>query len=292
METTAWLRDWLALRSAELAARTIEQYDDLITRYISPLIGNTPIEDLTPQLLRSMLAKVAGSGRTRTATLIYALLSAALKELDPNPMLHVRRPSHRPKRIEPWTDAEMLRYMEALPDHPHGLALSLGLVCGLRRGEICGLRWRDVDFVAEELHICNQRQRLATGEIVDARPKSAASTRIIPIPTPLLPALRAARGLPTAYIDSITPSGLDAAHRKLVQRLQLPPIPLHGLRHCFATACLRHGCDMRSLQSLMGHSSYTVTANTYSHPDREMLRRAIDCINDSCYTVLRSNTAP
>lgn len=291
MNLDTWLREWLVLRTAELAPRTVDQYKDLIDRYVSPLIGSIDMRDVSPQDLRSMLATVAGTGKTRTAELIYAMLSAAMKELDVNPMLHVKRPSHRQKRVEPWTDAEIARYLSALYSHRHGLALSLGLLCGLRRGEICGLRWRDVDLNAEELHIVNQRQRLASGEIVDTRPKSATSVRVIPIPRPLLPFLRAARGLPSAYVDSITPSGLDTAHRQLVEKLGLPPICLHGLRHCYATLCLRHGCDMRCLQSLLGHSSYSVTANIYTHPDREMLRHAIDAVIDSCYTVLRSNTA-
>lgn len=287
MSFETWLREWLTLRKAELAPRTVEQYTDLINRYVVPLLGQIPVEDLQPQQVRSALATVAASGKSRTAELIYAMLSAACRELDQNPMSRVKRPAHHPRRIEPWTDAEMLLYMQALQTHPHGLALTLGLVCGLRRGEICGLRWRDVDFAAEELHIVNQRQRLESGEIIDAPPKSAASVRTIPIPAPLLQTLRAARGHPSAYLDNITPNGLDTAHRALVRRLGLPPIPLHGLRHTFATACLRHGCNMRSLQSLLGHSSYTVTANIYSHPDREMLRHAIDSITKSCYTVLR-----
>lgn len=291
MNLDTWLLEWLDLRSADLAPRTVESYRDLITRFVSPRIPEQ-VEDLTPQIIRSALATITREGKTRTAELLYVMLSAALRELDHNPMLKVKRPSHRPKRVEPWTDAQMLTYMQALADHPHGLALSLGLVCGLRRGEICGLRWEDVDFTAEELHIRNQRQRMASGKIIDTRPKSAASDRYIPIPAPLLPVLRASRGLPSAYVDGITPSGLDTAHRRLVRRLGLPPIPLHGLRHSFATAILRHGGDMRSLQTLMGHSSYAVTANIYTHPDREMLRHAIDGICYSCYTVLRSNTAP
>lgn len=290
MQLDTWLKDWLDLRRADLAARTIESYEDLIDHYVTPLLV-IPVEEITPQHIRSALAQISREGKTRTSEMLFVMLSAALRELDPNPMLKVKRPAHRAARVEPWNDAQMAVYWRGLDGHRHGLALSLGLLCGLRRGEICGLRWRDVDFDAEVLHICNQRMRLATGIHIDAPPKSAASDRYIPIPSPILPALRAARGLPDAYVDSITPSGLDQAHRQLVLRLGLPPIPLHGLRHSFATAVLRHGGEMRSLQALMGHSSYTVTANVYSHPDQEMLRRAVDCLVSSCYTVLRSNTA-
>lgn len=286
MTVATWLDDWLALRSLELRPRTIEQYQDLIDRYIVPQIGAVEVSALVPDTIRHLLATIAASGHSRTAELVYVLLRAACRDLDGlDPMRTVRRPAHRQRSPDPWDDQQAASYLAALSDHPHGLALSLAILLGLRRGEVCGLRWGDVDIAAEVIHVRNQRLRLATGEIIDCPPKSAASVRDLPIPAPLLASLRAARGLPTAYVCPLTPSGLDTAHRKLVRRLGLPHIPLHGLRHTMATACIRHGGDMRALQSVLGHSSYTVTANRYTHPDRLMLRAAIDHGPAMCYTV-------
>lgn len=282
MNAYCYLIDWLALRSAELRPRTIESYRDLIDRYIRPSIGSTDVDQLNPDDIRHMLASIAMSGKSRTAELVYVMLRAALADLEPCPMRRVKRPSHVQTSPEAWSDDHIRAYLAALDNHPHGLALSLGLIMGLRRGEICGLRWSDIDFPNGTLSVCNQRQRLATGEIVDCPPKSASSVRILPIPDGLMTRLRRSRQF-SGYLCSLTPSGLDAAHRALVRRLDLPYIPLHGLRHSMATACIRHGGDMRSLQSLLGHASYTTTANRYTHPDREMLRRAIDQSAASCY---------
>jgi len=286
MTVATWLTDWLSLRKPELKPRTIESYADLINRIIIPRIGETALSALTPADVRHLLATITAEGHGRTAESVYVLLCAAFKDFDgPSPMRTVRRPAHRQKSPTPWNDQEAAIYLAALADHPRGLGLALALLMGLRRGEVCGLRWGDIDFSAGVLHVCNQRIRLATGEIIDAPPKSETSIRDLPVPAKLLQQLRAARGLPAAYVCPLTPSGLDQAHRKLVARLGLPPLPFHGLRHTFATACIRHGGDMRALQSVLGHSSYAVTANRYTHPDTLMLARAIDTGTAMCYTV-------
>lgn len=283
MDLLTWLNDWVSLRRSELAPRTIEQYEHLISRWIGPAIGDLDLSALSPERIRHALAEIPHG---RTAELCYVLLSAALKEHDPALMARVRRPAHRQKQPSPWSDEQIAVYLDALKAHRHGLALSLAIQCGLRRGEICGLKWSNVDFDAEELHIVSQRQRLESG-IVDCPPKSFSSIRDVPIPASLLPRLKAARGMPSAYVDPITPNALDTAHRTLVRRLGLPPLPLHGLRHSMATACLRHGGDMRSLQAILGHSSYATTANIYTHPDRQMIRHAVDVAVTACYTVLQ-----
>lgn len=286
MNVQKYLQDWLALRSAELKPRTKEQYTDLITRFIVPAVGLIEANELSDEDIRHMIANICATGHTRTAELVYVLCRCALADLDNLNFRKIRRPAHKQHTPAAWSDADMLAYLAALKDHPHGLALSLGLVLGLRRGEICGLRWRDVDFEAEEIHITNQRIRLASGALVDAPPKSETSARTIPVPAPLLSALKASRGLPAAYVCTLTPSGLDSAHRRLVSALGLPPIPLHGLRHSMATSCIRHGGEMRSLQQLLGHASYATTANRYTHPDRAMLKKAVDAASTFCYTVL------
>lgn len=282
MNVSSWLNDWLLLRSGELRPRSIESYRDLLDRYVLPSIGSIEINALSPADIRHLLASVVGSGKTRTAELIYVMLKSALADLESNPMFRVKRPAHVQKSPDAWSDDDIRRYLAALDNHRHGIALSLGIMLGLRRGEICGLRWSDIDFSEGVLHVRNQRQRLATGEIVDCPPKSATSVRCIPIPSDLLQLLRARRQI-GGYVCTISPSGLDAAHRALVRSLRLPYIPLHGLRHSMATACIRHGGDMRSLQSILGHASYATTANRYTHPDRDMLRRAIDLSIPACY---------
>lgn len=284
MTIKQWLTDWLTLRAPALKPRTVESYADLIARYVAPAIGEIPLEDLRAPEIAHMLAAISAAGKTRTAEMVFVMLRAAFRDLEPSPMKRVPRPAHVQKTPEAWTDDQIIAYMRALDGHRQQLPLTLGLMLGLRRGEICGLRWEEIDFSRREVHIINQRQRLATGEIIDCSPKSAASVRTLPIPDALWPLLRSRRQL-SGYLCTISPSGLDAAHRRLVGRLELPYIPLHGLRHTMATSCIRHGGEMRSLQKVLGHANYSTTANRYTHPDPEMLRRALENATMPCYTV-------
>lgn len=293
MKVSSWLSDWLILHKAEndLRPRTVESYSDLLGRYVFPAIGDLDMEALTPDHLRHLLAEIVNAGHTRTAELVYIMLNCAFNDLDINPLHRVKRPKHHQKRPEPWTDEQMIVYLSACLDHRHGLALSLALLLGLRRGEICGLRWSDIDFTSQVIHIVNQRVTLSSGITIDCPPKSESGIRDIPIPEDLFPMFKAERGLPSAYLCPLTPSGLDQAHSDLVKRLELPRLPLHGLRHTMASSSIRHGGNLRALQYLLGHASYTTTANIYTHPDRHMLKASLDAAGKPCYTVLQSKKA-
>lgn len=287
MTLATYLSDWLIMHSAasQIKARTVDCYTDMIDRLISPALGSVELEKLTPDDIRHLLAGIIEAGHERTAELVYVLLHAALADRLPLALQGIKRPRHRQNSPKPWSDEQIRQYVAACRQHKHGLAFCLAIMLGMRRGEICGLRWRDIDWDYQEIHICNQRVRLASGALVDCSPKSESSDRTIPIPAALLPRLRAERGFPDAYVCRLTPSGLSHAHAKLVKRLELPHIGLHGLRHSFATSSAKHCSDIRSLQDILGHSSYAVTANIYLHPDHDMLSRAINTPVNLWYNV-------
>ena len=163
MTIKQWLTDWLTLRAPALKPRTVESYADLIARYVAPAIGEIPLEDLRAPEIAHMLAAISAAGKTRTAEMVFVMLRAAFRDLEPSPMKRVPRPAHVQKTPEAWTDDQIIAYMRALEGHRQQLPLTLGLMLGLRRGEICGLRWEEIIFSRREVHIINQRQRLSTG---------------------------------------------------------------------------------------------------------------------------------
>ena len=278
---TQWLTDWLTLRALDVRPRTLECYQDLATRYVIPALGDYDVAELPPLAINALLARTVAEGHGRTAEMVYVLLRSSLADVEPvSPMRRIKRPRHVQHTPEAWSDEHIHAYLAALEGHPHRVALSLAISLGLRRGEVCGLRWRDIDLAEGVLHVCNQRQRMADGSIVDCPPKSASSDRLLPVPAELLGLLRE-QARPCGYVCSLTPSGLDAAHRRLVRSLGLPYIPLHGLRHSFATCVVRHGGDMRCLQSILGHASYATTADRYTHPDILMLGVALEGMSAS-----------
>lgn len=273
MHLREYLTDWLTLKSAALKPRTIESYRYVI-RHICAHLGDMEISALTNFDVGHALAAICAQ-HSRTAEMCFVLLRDAIGDFPNNPMRGVMRPKHVQSSPDAWNDDQIAVYVQSLIGHRHQIPLLLAVSLGMRRGEICGLRWSDIDFDSSTIHICNQRQRMEDGSIIDCTPKSFTSDRVIPVPVQLMRLLREHRQI-GGYVCNITPSGLDSAHRRHVRELSLPPIPLHGLRHSFATACVRHGGSMRALQLLLGHSSYATTANRYTHPDMQMLREAMD----------------
>lgn len=282
MTLEAYLREWVLLRSAGIRPRTVESYESLIRLHIGPAIGDRKLSKLKARHIAAMLKSIVDDGHARTAQLCYALLHAALRSaveerrIERSPIDAVKRPKHRTKRGKAWSKAQTRAYVAAIRGHKHQIAWLLAIGMGLRRGEICGLRWSDVDLRARIIHVHNQRVRLADGRLVDQPPKSDAGTRDLPIPKPIYEVFRRTYQWGDGYVVPITPSALDAAHRTLLRRLDLPYIRLHDLRHTMATNAVRNGAAMRVLADVLGHSDPAVTARFYTHTDPDMMTDTVD----------------
>lgn len=284
-KVSKWVSGWIDRRAPGLAPRTVECYRSVLRLHIAPTIGSRRIDDLKARHISAMLADLLAAGHSRTAQLCYVILRAALADavragkLRSNPADRLDPPRHR--RADPrwWTPDELHRFAVFAQNRPFALAWQLALCCGLRRGELAGLRWVDVDQAAGLIHIRNQRQRVG-GRLIDAPPKSAAGRRDLPIPPGLLPLLERQQllqqacailsGVPPVYVCSpdgspIAPEALNRALAADVAAAGVRPINLHGLRHSMATLAVSLGVSMRVLQQLLGHSSYAVTAGTYAH---------------------------
>ena len=300
MEVSQWLSCWVSLRASGLAPRTLESYRDLIARYIAPAFGSVALEDLSPAAIQSLLAEICDLGHSRTAQLCYVLLHAALAAaarqglLAHNPLDLVMRPRHTRSDARYWSADEMRAFALYCGAARWGHAWLLAMLCGLRRGELAGLRWSDVDLTAGVLHIRNQRQRITGRGVIDCPPKSAAGRRDIPLPAGLADVLRLVKrrqtaqersgGILPAYVVSgidnrpIDPHRLNLALSRDIALAGLRPINLHGLRHSMATAAVSAGVSIKILQSLLGHANFATTADIYAHVRMIDQIRAIDTV--------------
>ena len=305
MTVFQWLSDWISLRSPGLAPRTIESYRALAARHIAPAFGSVALDALSPAAIQSLLAALCTDGHARTAQLVLVLLRAALSDaldlgiIAADPTRRVLRPRHI--RADPrfWSPEEMRAFALYCGAARWGHAWLLAMLCGLRRGELAGLRWSDVDFASGVLHIRNQRLRLVGCGVVDAAPKSASGRRDVPLPGQLVALLRsefrrqrlqqAVGGVLPAYVVSgidnrpIDPHRLNLALSRDIALAGLRPINLHGLRHSMATAAVSAGVDMKVLQALLGHASYTTTADVYAHVLQSEKFDAIDILSRCVY---------
>ena len=162
------------------------------------------------------------------------------------------------------------------------ICVLIALEMGLRVGEVCGLKWFDVDFDNALLYVNRTVQRISCEgkrktKVVISEPKSLSSKRTIPIPEWFLDILKTFKDNADKYILSgentpVEPRTLQYRFAALLKKVDLPSVKFHSLRHAFATNAVKLGFDTKALSEILGHSSVEITLNKYVHPYIEQKR--------------------
>lgn len=169
------------------------------------------------------------------------------------------------------------------------LGIYLCLTTGLRIGEICALRWEDIDMQAGTLQVKRTIERIYIidgekkhTELVLNDPKTPNSVREIPLSAEALSLIKPLMKVVNTrfYVISngskpIEPRTYRAYYKRLMKTLNIPAIKFHGLRHSFATRCIESNCDYKTVSVLLGHSDISTTLNLYVHPNMEQKKRCI-----------------
>ncbi|WP_062650624.1 tyrosine-type recombinase/integrase [Streptomyces maremycinicus] len=238
-----------------------------------------------------------------TVTYVHSVLKSALEhavredELPRNVARNVRATAPRPRRFRPFTATEARQFLDAArADRLHAL-YALALRTGLRKGELLGLHWEDLDLSNGTASIRRSLQRTRTGGLTHLPTKTLASERRIALPTECIRSLKEHRQQQdkereiagSAWRDSglvfTTPTGrpLDPANltrrfRSFLDRAGLRRIRFHDLRHSTATLLLEQGVDLVVIKELLGHAHIGVTAGVYAHVRLRLQRDAIDAL--------------
>ncbi|HIQ71143.1 MAG TPA: site-specific integrase [Candidatus Onthenecus intestinigallinarum] len=263
-----WYTQYLALYKPNLRAKTLESYGHIHGAVISPLIGGHDLTAITAEDVQRVLLAAARHG-PRLAQIAHALLRAVLRRavrsrlISWSPVDAVDRPAHAPAEGAALSDDE---YAAALPVLLEDLPLALAVLAGLRRGEICGLQWGDVDLAAGLIHVRRTRVR-CNGRLVTGPPKSAAGVRSVPIGAPLRPVLARAFVLcPDSWVCPYAPEGLSRRWGAIQRTLHLSRrYRLHDLRHTHATILLANSIDVVAVATRLGHSDASTTLKVYAH---------------------------
>ena len=264
----AWYSQYLQLYKRNLSPRTKESYDQVTRLYIQPTVGDVELEAVSPELLQLAINAAADRGG-RQAQIVYALLHAVLRRayrsrLIPwNPADAIDKPEHEQEQGRALSAADLAAVEPWIQDD---VALSLALYAGLRRGEICGLQWADVDLPLGVIHVRRQRCR-AYGQLIEKQPKSRAGVRDIPNKRELLPILRAAYRLaPRDWVVDVAPEAITRRWSQLQKQQGIGErYRLHDLRHTYGSRLVLDGVNLRVVQYLMGHSKIDITMRVYSH---------------------------
>ena len=289
----AWLDD---VKAPRLRLRSIDGYRDIIEKHLVPAFGQTRLAALRPEHIQAYYARLVseggGDGPLAAQTVLHhhTMLRAALKHavrtglLPRNPTDAVEAP--RPVRHETRTLAaeEAAGFVEAIAGSRWHVFVALALTTGMRRGELCGLRWSDVGFENGRLAVRQTVARVRGKGLVFEPTKSRRSERPIAVSSAMCELLRAHRGqqeeerqeaqplwqdhslvFPRPDGRPMDPTAVSHEFSKLLEKVGLSHVRLHDLRHTMATLLLEAGVHPKVVQERAGHATIGITLDLYSH---------------------------
>ena len=298
------LDEWLETTQLKVKESTYSRYVFLVDRHIRPSLGHIRLSRLTTAEIECFVyqkqkhGKLDGKGglSPKTVSGLLSVIRLSLNYAEKKNYTFTKgiatvSPRQTPTQMHILSEEEQkkleLCIMES-PDNIH-LGILLSLYTGLRIGEICALRWGDIDKEDQTLVVrrtlmriqnVNEEKTGRTRLIIDT-PKTECSNRIIPIPDFLSRILEDNRKGDPAYILTgseryLEPRRYYDKYKKIMQECGLQRFTYHTLRHTFATRCVENGFDLKSLSEILGHANVSTTLQRYVHPSLNLKRRHME----------------
>ena len=288
-------QEWLNAVVNRVKESTLANYRNKFEKHILPEFGDIPCADLTAGRINAFINQKLADGLSASYvrdifTVFKTMLKYAQEEYGFRLSLkNVVLPKAERKQVEKICDTEQKKLVSYLKANMSltAFGILLSLFMGLRIGELCGLKWEDVDFQNKILHIRRTVQRISSAngnrktKIVISAPKSATSFREIAIPDMLMEYFEMFRSEADHFILSgtdkpVEPRTMQYRYKKILQSAEVEDHNYHKLRHTFATNSAEKGFNVKALSAVLGHSNVTLTLNRYIHPDRIYERRLMN----------------
>ncbi len=298
-----WLDKWLdeymifAIRES-----TLDSYRTMVKNQVKPFIGNKRLASLTTADVQKFYNKIKKEGRVRehpvhgktladsmvrgVHMMLHEALDMAVKErlLAKNPTNGTTIPKCNYPEKQILGDNQLETFLEAIKGQEYwGDFFYVEVMTGLRRGEICGLKWQDIDFEESKLHVKRSVSVKRGGSLNIGETKTETGVRCIQLPPSVAELLKKRRQ--TAITEWVFPNFMhpeqpinpNSAYRKLkviLKNAELPLIRFHDLRHTFATHATQGGVDPKTLAGILGHTNASFTLDTYTHVTSDMQKSA------------------
>ncbi len=310
-----WLHKWFEIYSKpNIKPSTAVSYECYIRKHlVASEIGALPMSRINLECLQSFFNTKSKELSPKSVLNIKMMLHTAFKIACLNDLIsknyveYVTIPSIPKKEMRVFTRSEhsrLLNYITNNTDEPYAFGIFLCLTTGIRIGELCALKWENIDFFNGVLKVRHTLQRLMNLEndgsnkktkIYIGTPKSTASVRDIPIPNSLINSLTDyIKIMQIKYGKAITnpdmfiithsinhhsePKTIQEYYKKVICDLGIADANFHALRHTFATRALEAGVDFKTLSVILGHSDISVTMNRYAHVLDSQKRSAMNDI--------------
>ena len=289
-------KKYLEIQKLRVRPSSYANYSHLLYKRIMPIIGEIKVRDFRKKDLQEFVNTSLGSGYSRHSVRdCVSLIKLVLRFSAENgwcdeQIMQVTYPKKAEKKKEHFfTDDDYKRLYDYCVENSgyRTLPTLIAMVTGLRIGEVCGLRWADIDTDKGTLSVERSVKRICVpGEksvLEISEPKTASSTRIVPIPEAVIPILQKERKAPGIYLSSGTEKPLEPRsyrqkYVRILDNLGIEQHTFHDLRHTFASRCISNGGDARAVADILGHVNVEMTLNVYTHSTsdhrREIMERA------------------
>ena len=297
-----YLDEWLDGVAGGLKPTTLGGYRQAVKR-LKMTIGDVRLQELRPLTVEKAYQTLTRSGlAAKTVMNTHTVLRRALGDAERldlvvrNAAASARPPSARRKEQSTWTPDELSRFLASVVDHRLFAAFVLGATTGMRRGELLGLRWRDVDLGGGRLSVITTITTV-NGRAVESSTKTNKSRRRMALDTGTVEVLRAHQkrqeterqlagklwhGSELVFTredgTALHPDRFSHLFARLRGRVDLPPIRLHDLRHTYATMALEAGVHPKIVSERLGHATTGITLDLYSHVAPSMDEQAAETV--------------
>lgn len=291
------LERWLAHVKSQISPRTYERYAEIARNNLLPIIGRQPLRTLRPKIIVSALdeARTSGSGTSnrglapQTVRHMYRILNQAMSQavswqmVAQNPLDLVPLPQVDRVPITTYSLQDSATLIEALRDTNIYVPMLLALLVGMRRGEICALRWMSVDFDKAKLHITHNVEQMNGScrlkEVSKGRERTVDLSQFVAEElqrhrksrTQRLMLCEGSPRLDSHFVCTfgnmrmVPPTRITHEWIKAIRATNLPSFRFHDLRHAHAIHLLSLGAHPGTTSRRMGHSSIAITAELYEH---------------------------
>ena len=287
------LKEWLSKKRINIKEQSYIKYQHLINNYINPILGDVKEKRLMEGDIINFFndEKITTLSQSSRQTIIYIINNSTNNKFkicieD----LFKGKNKYKHNNLKYFTKKEQKVLEEYIYNHLNikTISILLCLYTGLRIGEVCGLKWEDIDFKNKLLTVKRTIQRIPElnrtnfkTKVIESIPKTDNSYRKIPIPTFLLSMLEEFKDIPTNYIVSNRnkpkePRVLSRYFSHILKEIKVTPLSFHSLRHTFATRSLEAKMDIKTLSEILGHSSYKTTLEIYAHSSIELKRESMN----------------
>lgn len=299
---------WLMKKKYEVRESTFANYCNLLNNTIIPCLGDIPCENFNNKIIQQFAywAKEKGGVEQKGVSEHYIkdcllIIKTIIKDgQDENvfPDFGLKR-IKVPKTLmiestkKTYTEEEYKKIIKYILDNisPRSLGVLIGIFTGMRIGEICALKWEDIDFENKLINVNKTAQRIYNpldefekSKIVITPCKTENSQRSVPIAPDLYKMLKTLRTSDSDYVLTgtnklIEPRTFRKFYTKMMNDCGVTPIKFHSLRHTFASINIENGTDVKTISEILGHSDIAITLQTYTHTSNKAKAKAIDKFN-------------